>query len=409
MVVFNSHDVVTEHLIFKREFTEGLIEAMQQRKSHLRDSCQQKTVTGEATYFDYIDSIEITKAIKGSDYLVHANEAERNKAVNQFSTFSNPRHTRRECIAHRWPHGMLIDDFDEIRAGVKFQDKYITDAKMAYNRLYDKTIIRGLFNPVQYGGIHTQGHFSVMNDTHLLFCTPDKIFDALLELNARFTDYFVDDSETNVVIDGSFKSLLLKSDKVTSRDFNPDYTLGDGRVTRFLGFNFINIDRRFIPNGAIALTNSDNSVTKKAYVIPDAQHTLLKGDIWEEHVDTLKEALGWDEMKKVYTKIKNKEDYIPVKFYPVFVKNSIIFASLRPITVKISEDPSIDFKTRLHLSEDFGTMRIHDKCVGFIGVLPEGINQMRVEKIIGFGSPIYNIENHKTPEVHTLEKDSIII
>jgi hypothetical protein len=142
----------------------------------------------------------------------------------------------------------LIDSFDELRTIVDPKSMYVSNTAAAVAREWDDVLIAAAFATAKTG----QDAASLSDET---FNTTDyqiaSTFGAsaatgltvpkLIELKRLMRHNHVDfEAEEITIVAGSQQeSDLLNSAIVTSTEFNEKPVLVDGKITRFLGFNFV--------------------------------------------------------------------------------------------------------------------------------------------------------------------------
>jgi len=158
---------------------------------------------------------------------------------------------RRWVFPTNWDLNQLMDKNDLLRMMVDPKNVMAMSAVAAMNRRKDRTILDGLINAnftgkagttsttlpsTQVVGVSTGGATSRLNVAKL------RAAQEILLSN----DVDTDSEELYCVIDAKAHSALLSEVQITSSDFNAGSdvpVLRDGRIARFLGFNFIHCER----------------------------------------------------------------------------------------------------------------------------------------------------------------------
>jgi hypothetical protein len=144
----------------------------------------------------------------------------------------------------------LVDRFDELRTLNDPKSQYATNAAAAVAREWDDILIASAFATAYVGvgsdnAALTAETFSTSDyqiaSTFGASAATGLTVPKLVELKRLLRRNHVDiDAEGVTIVAGSQQeSDLLNSAIVTSRDFNEKPVLVDGRVTRFMGFDFV--------------------------------------------------------------------------------------------------------------------------------------------------------------------------
>lgn len=151
----------------------------------------------------------------------------------------------------------LIDSFDELQTIVDPKSQYLTNAANAVGRAWDDCILAAATGIAQTGqdassltsesfntAATTAGGFQVAVNFQAGASTGLTI-SKLLEAKRVFRHYHNDlDSDALTLVIGSQQEQdLLNQVQVTSTEFNDRPTLVDGKITRFLGFDIIVMER----------------------------------------------------------------------------------------------------------------------------------------------------------------------
>lgn len=148
----------------------------------------------------------------------------------------------------------LIDSFDELKTIVDPKSMYVENASMAVGRAWDDCIIQAALGTAQIG---TDAN-SLSSETWASFnsaytvphdfgasATTGLSVAKLIEVKRIFRHNHVDlDRDPACIVIGSQQeSDLLKQAQVVSTDFSDKPVLVDGKITRFMGFDFVVSER----------------------------------------------------------------------------------------------------------------------------------------------------------------------
>ena len=142
----------------------------------------------------------------------------------------------------------LIDSWDQLKTIVDPKSQYVTNAAAAFSRDWDDTLITAAHATAYIGldaGSLSSETFNTTDyqiaSTFGASAATGLTVPKLVELKRLMRHNHVDmDSEQVTIVAGSQQeSDLLNSAIVTSTDFNEKPVLVDGKVTRFMGFDFV--------------------------------------------------------------------------------------------------------------------------------------------------------------------------
>lgn len=160
-------------------------------------------------------------------------------------------HDRRWVYPTDYEWADLIDDQDKLRSVADPTSPYAVNGAMSLGRAMDDEIIEAFFGNNRTGEDgdvvvpFPTGQKIIANSSGL---TLEKLREAKKRLLAAEVD--VDTEMLFCGITASQHDDLLGLTQVTSLDFNTRPTLVDGRVTSFMGFNFIDIQRLGVDGSA---------------------------------------------------------------------------------------------------------------------------------------------------------------
>lgn len=155
---------------------------------------------------------------------------------------------RRWVFPTNWDINQLQDKNDLLRMMQDPKSAMAMAAVAAFNRRKDRTILEGIFG-TNYTG--TDGTTSTVFATDMVVSVDEggaasrlsvaKLRKAKELLMANDLD--LDEEVLWCPIDAKAHSALLTEVQITSRDFNDDYVLKDGKINRILGINLVHCER----------------------------------------------------------------------------------------------------------------------------------------------------------------------
>jgi len=227
---------------FSEDFTTEVDLLLQERGSKFRSACMEKTFVGKSA-----------KAVEQ----IGAVTAVRRTTRHADTPLSNTPHDARWVYPADYEFADLIDPQDELRAIASFQSSYVQNAVHAMRRAHDDEFLSAIFSDTtktgEDGGDTTSWNtYSTSTATdHLVAATGVgmtviKLRSAKKALMASHVD--VDFDPLFVGIAAAQHDDLLGETLTTSLDYNTRPVLVDGRISSFMGFNFIDSER--LPTGA---------------------------------------------------------------------------------------------------------------------------------------------------------------
>lgn len=162
--------------------------------------------------------------------------------------------TRRWVFPQDGDLPQLIDSFDELKTIVDPKSMYVENAAMAVGRAWDDCIIANAFGTAQIGAdanglsSETWSSFSGSYEIASTFgstAASGLLVAKMIEAKRIFRHNHVDlDTDPACMVIGSQQeSDLLNQAQVVSTDFNDKPVMVDGKVTRFLGFDIVVMER----------------------------------------------------------------------------------------------------------------------------------------------------------------------
>ena len=227
---------------FSEQFTSEVALLLQQHSSRFASSVLSRNFTGkDAKAVEQIGSVTAQK------------RTTRHADTPQIDT----PHSARWIYPVDYEFADLIDQQDELRAIASFESAYVQNAAHALRRAQDDEIIAAFFSDTTKTGedggtTQSWNTYSTSTDTdHLVAAggvgmTVAKLRSAKKALMADHVDIDVD--PLYVGIAASQHDDLLGETLATSLDYTTRPALVDGRISSFMGFNFINSER--LPTGA---------------------------------------------------------------------------------------------------------------------------------------------------------------
>lgn len=160
--------------------------------------------------------------------------------------------TRRWVFPQDGEIDQLIDSFDELKTIVDPKSMYVENAANAVGRGWDDCLIAAATGTAKTGadanGLSDETfdttNFRIADNFHASAAVGLSV-DKLKEARRIFRHYHVDlDNDPLTLVIGSQQEAdLLDQVQVVSTEFNERPVLVDGRVTRFLGFNIVVMER----------------------------------------------------------------------------------------------------------------------------------------------------------------------
>jgi hypothetical protein len=196
---------------------------------------------------------------------------------------------RRWVFPTDWDLPQMLDKFDKLRLLTDPESEYVVNAMYGLGRKIDYTIISSMFATAKTGvagatstilptststnvvGLNTGGTNSNLNVS--------KLRAAKKFLMAAEVD--LDNDMIFCAVDATNHDALLNEIQIISSDFNgmEQPVLMDGRVTRFLGINFIHTE---LVNNAFNLALDDQSTSSSSKQIPIWAQSGMHLGIWND-------------------------------------------------------------------------------------------------------------------------------
>ena len=201
-------------------FKDEMWQLAQQKGSKLRGTVRNRSITGEATFFERLapsDPVEKTTRHTPTPII-------------------DVVHSRRKVSMTDWLWSDMVDAEDKRRMLVDPVGAYTTNAGYSMGRKWDDLIIAGLGGDAQDGtGVAIPFTAGQTVDANAEGFTLAKFLDAKRIMD----DNDVDMDMRYLLISPQEEQALLNLTEITSTDYNTRPTLVDGRVRRFLGCDII--------------------------------------------------------------------------------------------------------------------------------------------------------------------------
>lgn len=220
-----SFDVETARI---QEYKNNLDIALQQRGSKLRNAVTTNTYRGKAG--KAVDRVEPTAALRVTTR--HADTP----------LVSTP-HSARWVYPVDYDWADLVDTFDQLRVGIELTGAYTMNGSFALGRAMDDEIIAAFFGTAKTGenGATATAFTGTQIAAGASGLTLAKLKEAKKVLMANEVD--LDFDPIYCAVTAEQHEDLLNQIEVTSLDFTNRPVLTDGKVTRFLGIDFLHTER----------------------------------------------------------------------------------------------------------------------------------------------------------------------
>jgi Phage capsid protein len=213
---------------FVQQYGSTIERLVQQKGSRFRAAVRVETQVGKNAFYDQIGAITATQVV----------------ARHQDTVITNTPHARRMVSLVDFDVADLIDTFDELRLKIDPTSTMMQNHVDALSRAQDDRIVAA-FTGSAFTGETGTTEVTFPTTTQQIASgstgmTIAKLRNARRLLMAAEVD---PDEELYCAISARQHDDLLGLTQVTSTDFNTRPTLVDGRVVRFMGFNFIHSER----------------------------------------------------------------------------------------------------------------------------------------------------------------------
>jgi len=223
-----------------QQYTDNVRYLLQQNGSKLRKAVTEGSYTGKAA-----KAVEQIGAVEAED---------RTTRHDDTPLISTPHDARWVFpIDSRWAD--LIDDEDKLRQLAKLDSPYAENGARALGRKIDQRIIDAFFGDARTGENGTDVTPFPSDDSQSVLASVgatgglnlDKLRAAKKILMANEVD--IDSDPLYVAITAEQHDNLLSVTQATSLDFNTKPVLVDGRITSFMGFQFVHTEKLALAGG----------------------------------------------------------------------------------------------------------------------------------------------------------------
>lgn len=228
------------------QYKDNVTALYQQQGSKLRGTVLERTVTGQADFWDQLGpTAAVKKTVRGSDT----------------PRVDSP-HSRRMVVPTDYEWADLVDKQDIYRILIDPQSAYAVNAAKALQRAYDDEVIAA-FDGNAFTGNAGATTLTFANDwpTSRGAAQGDEDFSSaaltvanLTTIKADLDSNDVDDDERYIIISPIGLQQLLKQSttpNATSVDYNSVKALVNGDINTFMGFTFIRSTRLPVPSGTL--------------------------------------------------------------------------------------------------------------------------------------------------------------
>jgi hypothetical protein len=207
---------------FVQQYRDNVIHLSQQKGSRLRDTIRSETVTGKSYYFERIGPTQ----------------ARRRMVRHGTIQIANTPHTRRRVDLFDWEWADLVDDLDKVRLLISPESEYALSGAYAMGRTIDQVIVDALIGPARAG---TDGEEIIQFPaTQIIDSQGGLTVEKLIETKEKLDKAEVDPEDQRFFLISSVQlGNLLRSQQITSADYNTVRALVAGEVDSFMGFKFI--------------------------------------------------------------------------------------------------------------------------------------------------------------------------
>jgi hypothetical protein len=200
---------------------------VQQIDSYFRDKVTIEPLTGEKGFFDYVGKADpIQRTTRHGD-----------------TVYADTPHSRRMIAGATYDLADLIDKPDEVRTLIDPTNKYLQSFRAGFQRKIDKIILDALRGTAYTGATGTTSTVLPAGQK-VAVGTTGMTIDKLREALGLFLKNDVpDDWEKWCALGYVQIKDLLNETEVGSADYNMLRPLVEGKITRFMGFNFVHSEQ----------------------------------------------------------------------------------------------------------------------------------------------------------------------
>lgn len=240
-----STQITTAHV---QQYGANVFHLSQQKGSRLRNAVRNESVKGKSRFFDRIGSAVAQK------------KTSRHSDTPQIDT----PHSRRMVSLETYEYADLVDDADKLRTLMEPTNEYVMAAMWALGRSMDDELIDA-HGGNAYGG--ESGGTTVALGNGQKLASVASAAGAKLNVQAlrrakKILDANdVDESIKRYISPSSVQmENLLSETEISSSDFNTVRALVDGRLSHFMGFDFIRQERNNEQSGTLAFDTTSGAV-----------------------------------------------------------------------------------------------------------------------------------------------------
>lgn len=277
---------VNVNTAFVQQYSTNIMMLLQQQGSRLRNTCMNYSFVGKAAsmaeQFGQVSPV-------------------RNQSRHSDTPLISTPHDKRWIYPNDYDWADLIDQQDRLRMLIDPAGPYTQAGVMAMGRAIDDEIISGFFNANntgENGTVSTSTLYAFNSNSQSIAATVGasaatglniaKLRAAKRKLLEAYVD--VDNDPLYCVITAKQHDDLLNEAQAISSDYNPTPVLVNGKISSFMGFNFIVTER--IPGGSgfntainpsITSADSDGSyVTGSRWMVPVYSKSGLALGLWND-------------------------------------------------------------------------------------------------------------------------------
>lgn len=305
-----------------QQYSTNIAMLLQQQGSRLRSAVMERAFVGKAATM-----VEQFGAVTPV----------RNQARHSDTPLISTPQDRRWVYPNDYDWADLIDNQDKLRLLIDPTGPYTQAGVMAMGRAMDDEIISGFFNSNNTGenGSTTTGLLSAYNSNSQLVAstTGSTAASGLNIAKLRAAKKILLQAEVDVDNDTLYMAItakqhddLLNETQAINMDYNTRPVLVDGRITQFMGFNFIHSER--IPGGANFNTSINPSIPTGS---SDGQYTT--GSRW---------------------------------MVPFWAKSGLALGIWNDIQASVDKRPDKRNSMQVYVTGTFGATRLEEKRCGII-------------------------------------------
>ena len=229
---------------FVQQYRSTLALLAQQKRSRLRDKVIYENVTGQTAWYDQVGASSAQKITNRQGDTPVANTPHRRRRI--------------DLAPYNWAD--LIDNADKVRLLADPSSTYSMAGNAAMNRSIDDIILGSFFATANTGGdgttlvtwpavaanqvaVNSWAYGSGSGNAGLTISKLTEAKVALLAGETTEDDDGQDMPDTYIAVTSKQIGNLLATTEVTSKDFNEVQALVEGKITKFMGFQFVRTER----------------------------------------------------------------------------------------------------------------------------------------------------------------------